>query len=155
MKIGIGYFNGKESSLSGKKVAENAMENGKIDRADFVFAFCSGQVDHEDYFRGLQTVIGDSVPIIGGSAIGIITNNDISYDGFPAGAMIIESDELQHQEAAVGKLDKNEELAGKTLGKQFSDQIDSRLMLMFYDSIKLAPTKTNPTIMNASMSLIE
>jgi hypothetical protein len=58
----------------GKKVAENAIKKGKIERPALVIAFCSGQVNHEEYFRGLQIVVGNQVPIIGGSAIGIITN---------------------------------------------------------------------------------
>ena len=155
MKIGTGYFNSDDGRLSGKMVAENAIENGKIDQADLVLGFCGGQVDHDEYFQGLQSVIGDNVPIIGGSAIGIITNNDLSYEGFPAGAMIIESDKLQHQEVTVGEIDKNEKLAGKKLGEKLSVDMDGRLILIFYDSIKHAPTETSPPIMNASRPIIE
>ena len=66
MKAGIGYDNSKDNFSLGVKVAENAMENGNIDKPSLVFAFCGGQVDHDKFFKGLQTVIGDKVPIIGG-----------------------------------------------------------------------------------------
>jgi len=155
MKIGIGYFNGNDGQLAGKTVAHNAMQNGKIDQADLVLGFCNSQVDHDEYFQGLQSVIGDNVPIIGGSAIGIITNSDLSYEGYPAGAMIIQSDKLQHQEGVVEEIDKNEKLAGERLGEKLSADINGRLMLIFYDSIKYAPTETTPPIMNASPPLIE
>ena len=112
MKIGTGYSNQKDGFLSGMAVAKNAMEKGNIQSPDLVFAFCGGQVDHEDYFRGLQNVVGDQVPIIGGSALGIITNDLLSYEGYPAGAAIIESKTLKYREAAASGLDKDEKQQG-------------------------------------------
>lgn len=155
MKVGIGYDNQKNSISLGKKVAENAIKNGKIERPALVIAFCSGQVDHEEYFKGLQIAVGNQVPIIGGSAIGIITNESLSYEGYPAGAAIIESETIQLRVASADDLDKNEKLAGQKLAKKLSDSIDDRLLLIFYDSIKNAPTETTPPVINASPPLIE
>ncbi len=154
MKVGIGYANRKDSLLLGNKVAENALKNGRIDRPSLVITFCNGQVDHEEYFRGLQTVIGSKVPIIGGSAIGIITNDWLSYEGYPAGAAIIESETLWHKEAAAGDLDKDERRAGQKLAKKLSNSLNGKLLLVFYDSIKKAPTATDLPVINASPSLI-
>ena len=154
MKAGVGYDNSKDNISLGIKVAENAMENGNIIKPSLVFAFCGGQVDHDKFFKGLQTVIGNKIPIIGGSAIGIITNDYLSYKGYPAGAAIIDSDKLQHIEAAVGNLDKDEKTAGEKIGKKLSEGIDGKLMVIFYDSVKHAPTATTPPIINASPLLI-
>lgn len=154
MKVGIGYANRKDSLLLGNNVAENAIRNGRIDRPSLVITFCNGQVDHEEYFRGLQTVIGSNVPIIGGSAIGIITNDWLSYEGYPAGAAIIESETLWHKEAAAGDLDKDERQAGQNLAKKLSNSLNGKLLLVFYDSIKKAPTATDLPVINASPSLI-
>jgi hypothetical protein len=155
LKAGIGYFNENDPFLSGKKVAENAIKNGGIDRPALVIAFCSGRVDQEEFFRGLQTVVGSKVPIIGGSAIGIITNDSLSYEGYPTGAAIIESETLQLRVAAAGDLDKNERLAGQKLAEKLSNSIDRKLLLIFYDSIKNAPSETTPPVINASPPLIE
>jgi len=155
LKVGIGYFNEKDAFLLGKKVAQNAIKNGRIDRPSLVIAFCSSRVDQEEYFRGLQTIIGSKVSIIGGSAIGIITNDCLSYEGYPAGAAIIESGTLQHRVAVAGDLDKNEKLAGQKLAEKLSNSIDGKLLLIFYDSIKNAPTETAPPVINASPPLIE
>ena len=108
MKIGTGYSNQKDGFLSGMAVANHAIEKGNIQSPDLVFAFCGRQVDHDDYFRGVQSVVGNQVPIIGGSAIGIITNDSISYEGYPAGAAIIESKTLKYTKAAASDLDKDE-----------------------------------------------
>jgi hypothetical protein len=155
LKVGIGYDNQKNSISLGKKVAENAIKNGKIESPDLVIAFCSGQIDHEDFFKGLQIVVGNQVPIIGGSAIGIITNESLSYEGYPAGAAIIQSETIQLKVASADDLDKNEKLAGQKLAEKLSNSIDSRLLLIFYDSIKTAPTETTPPVINASPPLIE
>ena len=155
MKVGIGHDNQKNSVSLGKKVAENAIKNGKIQRPALVIAFCSGQVDHEEFFKGLQIVVGNQVPIIGGSAIGIITNESLSYEGYPAGAAIIESETIQLKVASANGLDKNAKLAGQKLAKKLSDSIDGRLLLLFYDSIKNTPTETTPPVINASPPLIE
>lgn len=155
MKVGIGYDNQKDSISLGKKVAEKAIKNGEIEKPALVIAFCSGQTYHEEYFRGLQVVVGNQVPIIGGSAIGIITNESLSYEGHPAGAAIIESETIKLIVASADGLDKNEKLAGQKLGKKLSDSIDGRLLLIFYDSIKKSPTETTPPAINASPLLIE
>ena len=155
MKVGIGYANDQNALRLGEKVAEDAMKNGRIDQPVLVIAFCGGRVDHDAYFKGLQTLVGNKVPIIGGSAIGIITNEHLSYDGFPAGAAIIESDTLQHTEGYANNLHKNEKLAGQRLAEKLSNTIDGRLLLMFYDSIKNAPTENSPPAINGSPPLIE
>ena len=155
MKVGIGYANDQNALRLGEKVAEDAMQNGRIDQPVLVIAFCGGRVDHDAYFKGLQTLVGNKVPIIGGSAIGIITNEHLSYDGFPAGAAIIESDTLQHIEGSANNLHENEKLAGQRLAEKLSNTIDGKLLLTFYDSIKNAPTENSPPVINASPPLIE
>ena len=155
MKVGIGCYNGKDAKLSGRKVAEYAIENGSIDKPDLVCAFCSGTLDHGDFFEGLQSVIGNDVPIIGGSAVGIITNDYLSYEDYPAGAAVVQSDTLQHRVAAADDLDKDERLAGKRLAAQLSSKRDDKLLFILYDSIKLPATHNSPPVLNASSPLIE
>jgi hypothetical protein len=155
LKVGVGYDNRQNAVSLGKRVAENALRNGGIDAPSLGIAFCSGQVDHERYLQGLQTVLGNQIPIIGGSAIGIISNDSLSYEGYPAGAAIIESVTLLHEEASASGLDIDERQAGQNLGKKLSDTITGKLLLIFYDSIKKAPTATTPPVMNASPPLIK
>jgi hypothetical protein len=154
MKVGIGYDNNIDSFLLGSKVAENAMQQSNINRPDLVFAFCGGRVDHGAFLKGMRIATGDKVPVIGGSAAGIITNDNLSYEGWPAGAAVIESDTLEHMEAVVGNLDKDERLAGRELAEKLSSAEDSKLMVIFYDSLKHLPTATTPPILNASPPLI-
>lgn len=155
MKVGIGYCNEEDALLSGKKVAENAIANGKIDSPDFIFSFCSGQLDHDEFFRGLQSVVGNKVPIIGGSAIGIITNDYLSYEGYPAAAAVVQLDTLRLRVGAVDNLDRDERLAGIKLAKKLAKEPEDSLLLIFYDSIKIPATDDIPPVLNASSPLLE
>jgi len=155
MKVGIGYGNEKDALSLGNKIAEHAIEKGNIDRPDCVFAFCNGRLDYDEFFGGLQSVVGNEVPIIGGSAIGIITNDYLSYEGYPAGAAILQSDTIKHTVAAVDDLDKDEKLAGKKLAEKLSHEREGKLLLMFYDSIKIPASDNQPPVLNASSPLIK
>ena len=155
MKVGIGYCNEKNAFLSGKNVAERAIKNGALFRYDFVIAFCSGQLDHNEFFKGVQSVVGTEVPVVGGSAIGIITNDYLSYEGYPAGIAIIQSDHFQHKVAVAGNLDEDERAAGSRLAEKLADEVKGKLLLLFYDSVKIPGTKESPPVLNASSPLIE
>jgi hypothetical protein len=155
MKVGIGWCNEKNAFSAGKKVTENAIENGKLIRYDFVIVFCSGQLDHNEFFKGVQSVVGTEVPVIGGSAIGIITNDYLSYEGYPAGIAIIQSDNFQHKVATAGNLDEDEKTAGSRLAENLADELKAKLLLLFYDSIKIPAKDDIPPVLNASSPLIE
>ena len=111
MKVGVGYCNNQDAYYSGRSVAGDATRNGDLQRKDFAIAFCAGQLDHEEFLRGMKEIIGDT-PIIGGSSIGIITNNNLSYTGVPSGVAIFQFDKIKYQIAAVGGLCNDENTAG-------------------------------------------
>lgn len=154
MKAGIGYGNHSDAYALGRQVAERAIAQGDITRPDLVLAFCSGQLDPAAFYGGLRAVLGERAPIIGGSAIGIITNADLSYEGSPAGAAVLQMDDVDVRVAAASAIDRDELRAGGALGAQLGDDPAGRLLLMFYDSVKVPPSPTTPPIMNASPPLI-
>jgi hypothetical protein len=155
MKIGIGSGNITDARASGRMVAEGALNSGSIDRPDLVLAFCSSGLAHAEFFEGLQMVFGRRVPIIGGSAVGVITPDTLSYTGHPAGAVAIQSDEIRCQIAAADRLNEDEKDAGRRLAQQIERSLEDRLLLFFYDSIKQPPTPRSAPVMNASTLLIE
>ena len=155
MKAGVAFSNKKDFFLSGKEIAENALKNGGIRRPDFVFSFCGGNIDCEAFFQGIQSVVGDTVNIIGGSAIGVLTHNDLSYENYPAGCAVLQSDSLQYKVSVVSDLNKDEKLAGMKLAQQMSLEADEKPLFIFYDSVKKSPTEKTPPVMNASSPLIE
>lgn len=154
MKAGIGFCNDPDAFESGRSIAEQALSNGNLEKPDLVLAFCSGRVDADGFFEGLRAPVGPEVPIIGGSAVGIITNNELSYEGFPAGAAVLQMGEVSRRFACANELDQDEYGAGRSLGEQLSNGAEDRLLLIFYDSVKTPPVNGSPPVMNASPPLI-
>ena len=95
-KIGIGYGNDQDAYGLGRCVAQSALQSGVIEAADMLIAFCNGHLDIDRYYLGLRSVVGEATPIIGGSAVGVITWDYLSYEGYPAAAMAIESDSIRN-----------------------------------------------------------
>lgn len=154
MKVGIGYANETDGIASGRKVAEKAIRDGNIKNPCLVIAFAGGNLDHFGFFNGIKSIVGNDVPVIGGSAIGIITNSELAYEGHPSVAAIIESDNLKIELGVAGDLDKNEKKAGECLGAKFSGTDAGKLLLILYDSVKKGPTEKGPPVINASPPLI-
>ena len=72
MKAGIGYGNSPNVFESGRETAQMALSRGNTEKPDILLAFSSGSIDAEEFFKGLRSTVGAEVPIIGGSAVGII-----------------------------------------------------------------------------------
>jgi len=155
MKTGVGYSNKEDAFSAGVEVIENAMRSRGIDSADFIMAFRRGASDHEEYYRGLRSAAGDKVSIIGGSAIGVITNDNLSYKDFASGAVVFNSDMLTHRIISTGNLDIDEEKSGERLGEALSAEEDGKLILLFYDSIKIPPANNYPPVLNSSSLLLK
>jgi len=155
MKAEVGYCNEPKAFLAGKSAAENAIKKGSIFSPDIAFAFSSGRLDPDDFFEGVRSVVGPETPIVGGSALGIITNETIAYKNYPAGVAVIQSDRIKYNIGAVTGLDKDEELAGKKLAAKLANNQEGKAIIIFYDSIKIPPTEGSPPVLNASSPLIK
>jgi hypothetical protein len=153
-KFGIAYSNTQDAFQAGTYIAETALQAVGITRPDLAIAFCAGTMDHEQFFKGLQAHLGPHIPIIGGSSIGIITNNEISYKGFPAAAALIQSDTMEFMVKAVGGLDKDEFSAGQELIRALPRSEEEKFLLAFYDSVRIPANENVPPVLNSSSPLI-
>jgi len=153
-KIGIACEGGMVQAISGKIMARKAMTAGNITRPGLVLAFCSNKSGPEEFFRGIREAAGADVPIVGGSAIGVISSEFLSYKDTVAGVMVLESDLLGFRLVSAGEVDRNEKKAGREMAAGIAHEPDDRLLLVFYDSIKCPPAGNSPPIMNSSTPLI-
>jgi len=154
MKAGAGYSNKKDPFAAGREAAENAMKSQGIERADLVIAFRRGYLDLGEFLKGLMSVTGKSTPVIGGSAIGVITNNELSYSRYASGAVVLSSGKLTSRIFCAGDLDKGEEKAGEDLGEMLSKEKGGKLALLFYDSVRRPPVDGMPPVLNSSSLLL-
>jgi hypothetical protein len=155
MKAGVGFSMNKDAFSAGVEVVANAMRSREIERADLVLAFRRGAHDHDEFYRGLRSIAGNHVPVIGGSAIGVITNHDLFYKEFASGAAVFNSDSLTYRIFCVDGLDADEEKSGEILGDALSKEADGKLILLFYDSLKRPPTGNLPPVLNSSSLLLK
>ncbi len=130
------------------------MASGGVTRPDLVLAFCSGRNEPEAFFRGIRRVAGAHVPVVGGSAIGVISNDFLSYRDPVAAVAVLESDLIAFRLASAGQVNENEREAGRKVAAAIARGPEDRLLLVFYDSIKVPPEEGSPPIMNSSTPLI-
>jgi len=153
VKAAVGYDDNENSFEAGNRAATKALKGMGQKGGNLVLAFCTGRHDYEACFEGIRSEVGDT-PIIGGPAIGVITNDHLGYEGYQVGVAIIPND-LTFDIAAAGELNKSEKKVGLELGRQLSVKRNpgEKLVLLFYDSIKSAPPPA--PVLNVSSYLID
>jgi hypothetical protein len=151
VKSGVGYWNSTESCEAGRRAAEKAMSDASAERSDFTVAFCGGNHDPIDFLKSVREVVGNRV-LIGGTAVGVITNEKSSYGGYEAGVAVVSSDSIWFDAVSVGGLTESEEAAGQRLGNmlQRKGADESKAILLFYDSVK----NPKPLAVNLASQLI-
>jgi len=154
MKIGTGFSNLADARDCGQQVAEQAAGDGVLQSPSIVMAFCGGALDPTEFFGGLRSGFGSQVPIVGGSAVGVITNEQLDYTGRSAAALAVQSDTLDFQWNAVDQLDADEKIAGVRLGRALAADTAAGFVLVFYDSVKIPAGPASPPVLNASAPLI-
>ena len=151
-RSGVGYVDITDSLEAGRTCAEKAMGNGSLERSDFTVAFCGGNHDPINFLKAVRDVVGEST-LIGGTAVGVITNEKSSYGGYEAGVAVVSSDSMRFDAMSVGGLKESEEAAGEELGRMLAGRSDedARAILLFYDSVKSTP----PLTVNLASQLIK
>lgn len=155
MRAGVGYSNQEDAFLAGRRAVQEAMAAGRISSPDLVLAFCCGNLDHFRFYQGIRSVIGDEVPVVGGSAIGVITNHHLSYSGHPAAIAVLQSEGACFRVEAAGDIHRGARQAGVRMARALSGGQDPRALLVFYDSIKVRTSGKAPPVLNPSSHLIE
>ena len=153
IKAGVGFDENQNSYEAGKNAAEKAIKKMGQKDGSLILAFCTSKHDYQACFNGIRSEVGD-IPIIGGSAIGIITNDNLGYAGYQVGVAILPNF-LTFDTVAADELDKGEKQAGFRLGSQMSTKrnVKETLMLLFYDLIKHPPPPA--PVFNVSSYLID
>ena len=137
MIVGIGCSDNPESSAAGLQVANMALSKaGRADPCDMVLLFSTARHDFEVLREAVASATGSTVPIYGGGAIGVITNEYFGYAGDQVAAACIWLDGVDCKVLVEDGLNTNEEETGKRLGQRLAESgtnTESPVML-FYDT---------------------
>ncbi|MCL1829611.1 MAG: response regulator [Oscillospiraceae bacterium] len=137
MKVGIGYSDDPESGAAGLQAVNMALlQAERAEPCDMVLLFSTSRHDFEALREAAASAAGESVPIYGGGAVGVITNDYFGYAGDQVAAACIWLDGVVCEAFVEGELNKGEEEAGIRLGKRLSDfgTSPSSPVMMFYET---------------------
>ena len=150
--IFVGASRNTDSFQSGQQAAKRTTDKmGANDSAGWIMAFCGGRHDPEAVLKGVRTHLGP-IPVIGGSAVGTITNRRISYGGYECALAVFPETRDKISILTVPGLDQGETRAGERLGKQLREcAADNATVILFYDSIQSCP----PPVLNVASRLTD
>ncbi len=154
MKVGIGYSNRKDGRRAGISAAKQAIESARIEDPCLALAFCVPELGEDDFFAGLREVLPDDSPVVGGSAIGVITNDVVCYKGYPAAVAVIEAGTLEKSCVCESGLKEDEEACGKRVAEKLGEFLPAEVVFLFYDSMKVPGTSVSPPVLNSSARLL-
>jgi hypothetical protein len=151
-KVGVGSSNKTNSKTAGIEASTRALDELGSGVPGFALIFCSGKHNPYDFLEGVCSVLGDS-PKVGGSGIGIITNDFLSYEGFEVAVTVFHADHLNFKTFAQPDINDGELQAGEALGRQIADAASDtdQALLVFYDS----SNQQNPPMLNFATWLFE
>ncbi|CAN5303264.1 hypothetical protein BH10BAC4_BH10BAC4_07610 [soil metagenome] len=151
-QIGVGFSKKADSFAAGQQVATKAMAGINSSTIDLVLTFCNGKHDPHQFLAGVRSVTFNA-PLLGGAAMGVFTNSDLSYEEYESSVTVFSSDTIQFKIFREPGLDKDEYATGIGLATQIknADVGDDRGLLVFYDTIK----NSVPARYNHSTSLFD
>ncbi|MGD9189397.1 MAG: FIST N-terminal domain-containing protein [Desulfobacteraceae bacterium] len=150
--IFMGASRDTDSFQAGQQAASRITGRmGTNDSAGWAMAFCGGRHDPEAVLEGLRTQLGP-IPVLGGAAVGTITNHRISYGGYECALALFPETTDKLSILTVSGLDQSETRVGEQLGKQLREcAADNATVILFYDSIH----SCSPPVLNVASRLMD
>lgn len=137
MKVGVGYSEQQDTDIAGVNAAKRALMQARRKNPDLVLLFSTSWHDPRHLRASVASVVGHDVPIIGGGAVGAITNDRFGYAGSQVGLAAIWLDGIGFNLFAKGGLVYNEKVVGERIGVRMAEngvRRDGPCML-FYDAV--------------------
>ena len=138
MKVGVGYSDNPESNAAGLQAAKMAIaQAGRNDPCDMVLLFSTARHDPQILRKAVVSAVGKTVPVYGGGAAGIITNDYYGYAGDQIALACIWLDGVKCDVLVDDGLGETEEAAGIRLGEQLArlGTNQNTPVMLFYDAV--------------------
>ena len=138
MHVGVGYSELPDTAAAGREAAlEAAKRAGRGTPCDLALLFATARHDAGRLREAVASVIGPAVPIVGGGAVGIISNDRFGYAGDQIGLALIWLEGARCELLVEGDLAKGEAAAGERLGRKLLNlgTTPASPVLLLYDSI--------------------
>ncbi|MDR3230942.1 MAG: FIST C-terminal domain-containing protein [Synergistaceae bacterium] len=137
MRAGVGYSDDPDTAAAGRQAALEALRQaGRSDPCDLVLLFSTARHDAQILRDAVVSVVGP-VPVLGGGAVGTITNDRFGYAGDQIGMACFWLDGVRCEPVIEGGLLRDEEEVGRRLGKRLAGMgtTPESSIILFYDAI--------------------
>lgn len=136
-RVGVGYSEESVSFEAGARAARQAHDRLDGRTCDVALLFTTSAHDSAEVARGVRSVIGAQARLMGGFAVGVITNDELGYDGHQVGIALFDLDGARVDLFQEGPLAGNEQAVGETLGRRIVETVrdGERHTLLLYDSV--------------------
>ena len=138
MRVGVGYSENPDTMTAGRQAALDALQQaGQNTPCDMVLLFSTARHDAQLLRDAVADVIGNDVPIVGGGAVGAITNDRFGYAGDQIVMAALWLEGVRCDVLSEGGLSGSEEEVGKRLGQKLAalGTTQESPILLFYDAI--------------------
>jgi small ligand-binding sensory domain FIST len=138
MRVGVGYCDSPDTAYAGRQAALDAVAMARRDDAcDMVLLFSTAVHDAGVLRGAVASVVGPRACIVGGGAVGAITNDRFGYAGDQIGLACFWLDGARVNILAEGGLLDGEDETGFRLGRRLADIGTTREspVMLFYDAI--------------------
>lgn len=103
---------------------------------DMLLVFATSRHDADEVHAGLRAAAGDGPRIVGGSAIGVLTNDRLGYDGYQLGVAALRWGAVQATLLRAENIAGREAAVGEELGQQIHELTTAEpQILLMYDSM--------------------
>lgn len=137
-KFGVGYSEQVDSDRAATEAIQAAIAQigGGNPSVQLALIFSTSRHNPQQIHQAIRAIVGEQTRIIGGYAVGIITQNALAYDGYQIGIALLQTDSVDIDLFIEPGLAENEYAVGKALGQQIQ-QVEScdRNVLLLYDSV--------------------
>jgi hypothetical protein len=156
MRAGAGFSELPGSRDAGVAAAQAALEQGSLDGCDLALMFATSKHDPVAFRDGVRSVVGPRPRLFGGSAVGIITNDRMGYEGFQTGVAAIATGGVQADMFLEGGLPGNERAVGAALARQIVGRgyREPPNLLLLYDIVRRREEPGTGLSMTAATPLI-
>lgn len=147
-RSGVGYSELTDSLAAGVDATRAALAHAgfEIGDVDLVLLFGTAKHDPRELHNGVRSILGTKPRIVGGYAVGAITNDRLGYLGYQVGVALIASTPLHVDVFSESGLDTlGERAVGAALGRQIAAQkyTGSPNVILIYDSVKTPQAELN------------
>jgi hypothetical protein len=137
-RAGVGYSENPSSFEAGAEAARLALAQAGVNDCDLVLLFATDKQDPEPLRDGVRSVVGPRPRLMGGAAMGVITNDRRGHEGHQVGVAVVSAPSLHARLYIERGLPNNERNVGRALAEQIKADLGGAdpTIVLLYDIVK-------------------